>query len=87
MLKLIFTKFWPIFIVLAIYLIWYVFILPKVKDNLPERKKKSYYILAVAIILSLIFSLLLFFVTESKPSRYYVPAQIEGGKIKPAEIK
>jgi hypothetical protein len=88
MLKLIISKFWPVLIPIIIFLIWQFFILPKIKTNKDKKALMAKYLLTVSILIILISSLLLFFLKESaNKTRYYQPAKIEGGKIKPAILK
>ena len=73
----------PALIAIAIFIIWKFVILPRIKQH-PQQRKVS-FILIITILLSLIMSLLMFFFSENrKKTRYYVPAQIIDGEIKPA---
>ena len=88
MLKLIISKFWPVLIPILIFLIWQFFILPRVKTNKDRKALMAKYLLTISILIILIISLLLFFLKESAhKTRYYQPATIEDGKIKPAILK
>ena len=88
MLRLILTKFWPVLIPIAIYLIWRFFIFNRLKGKHEEKKLKALYLLLISTLLSLIISILIFFFSESKEkTRHYTPAKIVGDKIQPATVK
>jgi hypothetical protein len=86
MLKLIITKFWPVLIPFILYIIWKYIILTKIKNH--HKYNIVSFLLILSILLSLIGSILWFFNKETQvKTRYYVPAKIIDGKIKPAIIK
>lgn len=86
MLKLIILKFWPALIPFLLYIIWRYIILSKIKNH--HKYNIVSFLLILSILLSLIASILWFFATESRvKTRYYVPAEIIDGKIKPAITK
>jgi hypothetical protein len=87
MFRIIITKLWPALIPIGIFLIWKI-INKKYFKHLNFDQKRERFILLLGILISLIFSLLLFAFSESRnASKIYVPAKIENGKIKPAIIK
>mgnify|MGYP003331539577 CR=1 FL=1 len=87
MIKLIITKFWPVFIPIIIFIIWQFFILPRIKTKKEYKQLMASYILVVSSIIALILSLLLFFFSENKKTRFYTPATIIGDEIKPAIVE
>ncbi len=88
MLKLIITKFWPVLVVITIYIICYIFILKQQKNRSKAKKIANFYYLIIAIIIAAIISIFLFFWSNTQSNtRYYIPAESKNGEIIPAKIK
>mgnify|MGYP006452490103 CR=1 FL=1 len=88
MLRLLLMKLWPVFIPIIIYIIWHFFIMPNLKTKQAHLKARAIYLTIIATIFAGIFSLLLFFYSETKnPATTYQPASLNGEKINPAILK
>jgi len=84
------TKFWPVFIPIALYFVWFLFFRKKKgeKDRLTKMQARLWIItLSSSIIIALITIIILAMSLESNKDAIYKPAEYKNGEFVPGRME
>lgn len=82
-------KFWPIFIPIAIYIVWFLFFRKKkeASEKISELESRLWIMaLSASLVIALVTIIILIFSTEGNKGSAYKPAEYKDGHLIPGEI-